>query len=316
METRADYVLVGGFVLAILACLVVAVLWLARVQFNAAAATYDIFLTGSVTGLTPGAPVRYNGIPVGRVTDVQLDPQNQQRVRVTVEVNTRTPIKVDAVASLEVQGLTGGAFIEISGGSPDAPPLERQPGERHPVIASRPSGLQQVVTSAPEVLSRLIVLADRLNEILDEHNQAAMAETLENVRRFTATLAARSGDIDATIADGAAAVRDLRLAIAATSKTADELRQLVAPGGELVQALKGIDATSRRASEVAGHLDALVQENRQPVRDFSQRGLSEMQQLVADARALVAEMTRIADTLRRDPARFLYGERREGYQPR
>jgi phospholipid/cholesterol/gamma-HCH transport system substrate-binding protein len=316
METRADYVVVGGFVLAILACLVIAVLWLARVQFNAPTAAYDIYLTGSVTGLAQGSSVRYNGIPVGRVTDVQLDPQNQQRVRVTIEVSTRTPIKADAVASLEVQGLTGGAFIEISGGSPDAPPLERLPGQRNPVIASRPSGLQQVVTNAPEMLSRLVVLTDRLNQILDMQNQAAMAETLDNVRRFTATLAARSGDIDATIADGAAAVRDLRAAIAATSTTADELRQLLAPGGDFAQALKGVDATSRRAAEVASHLDALVQENRQPVRDFTQRGLSEMQQLVADARGLVAEMTRVAETLRRDPARFLYGERREGYQPR
>src|SRR5690242_2795671 len=168
METRADYVVVGGFVIAILASLVVAVLWLARVQFNAPSNFYDVYFAGSVTGLVQGSTVRYNGIPVGRVTDIQLDSRNQQRVRVTVEVTTRTPIKTDAVASLEVQGLTGGAFVEISGGSPDAPALEREPGERYPVIASRPSGLQQVVTNAPEVLSRLITLADRFNQILGE----------------------------------------------------------------------------------------------------------------------------------------------------
>lgn len=316
METRAHYVVVGGFVLTVLALLVIAVLWLARVQFNQQSVFYDIYFVGSVTGLSQGSPVRYNGVPVGRVEQIQLDPQDPQRVRVTIEVNANTVIKSDAVASLEMQGLTGGAFIEITGGSRDAPPLERHEGQRYPVIASRPSGLQQVVTSAPEALARLVVLADRLNQILDERNQQAIAETLDNLRRATAAVAGRSAEIKGALDDGAAAVRDLRATIAKTGATMDQINALIGHGGSVGAALKSLEETSRRASDAVGHLDALIQENRQPLRDFSERGLDQMQQLLGDIRTLVAEMTRVTETLRRDPTRFLYGQDRGGYQPR
>src|SRR5215469_1588579 len=104
METRADYVVVGGFVLGLVGCLVVAILWLARVQFNEELSYYDIYLTGSVSGLSQGSTVRYNGIPIGRVIDIKLDPQDPTRVRVTIQVEGNTVIREDAVASLELQG--------------------------------------------------------------------------------------------------------------------------------------------------------------------------------------------------------------------
>jgi phospholipid/cholesterol/gamma-HCH transport system substrate-binding protein len=316
METRADYVIVGSFVLALLVCLVVAVLWFARVQFNEESSHYNIYFSGSVSGLIQGSTVRYNGIPIGRVSSITLDPQDPQRVRVTIEVGANTVIKSDAVASLEVAGLTGGAFIEISGGSREAPPLERMEGERYPVIASRPSGLQQVVASVPEALQRLIDLSDRLAAVLDDRNRTAITETLENMRRVTAAAASHSGEVESTIGDGAAAMRELRTTLQTTNQTLDELRQMMAKGGELRDAVKNIDDASRKLGDAAGHMDAMVQENRPALRDFTQRGLSQMQQLVSDARALVGEMTRISDMIEHDPSRFLYGDRREGYQPR
>lgn len=316
METRADYVIVGSFVLALLVCLVVAVLWFARVQFNEQSTHYDVYFSGSVSGLIHGSTVRYNGIPIGRVSDIALDPQDPRRVRVTIEVGANTVIRDDAVASLEVAGLTGGAFIEISGGSPEAPPLERTGSERYPVIASRPSGLQQVVASVPEALQRLIDLSDRLSAVLDDRNRAAIAETLDNMRRVTAAAASHSGDVESTISDGAAAMRELRATLKTTNQTVDELRRMLAQGGELQDAVRNMDHASRKLGDVATHMDAMVQENRPALRDFTQRGLTQMQQLLADTRGLVAALTRISDVIEHDPSRLLYGDRRQGYQPR
>jgi phospholipid/cholesterol/gamma-HCH transport system substrate-binding protein len=316
METRANYVLVGAFVLVLLAGLLVAGLWFARVQFNQQSTFYDIYFSGSVTGLTDGSAVRYNGIPVGRVTSIQLDPENPQRVRVTVQLSASTVVRSDAVASLEVQGITGGAFIEIAGGGNEAPPLERHEGQRYPVIVSTQSGLQRVVAGAPELLSRVIELSDRLALLLDDHNRAALAETLDNVRRLTAVAAGHAGDIDSALGDGAAAIRELRVTLATANQALAELKQLLGPAGQMRTTVKSVDEGARKLAELTSHLDTIVQENRAPLRDFTQRGLSEVQQLLADARVLVNQLTRIADTVERDPARFLYGDRREGYQPR
>jgi len=317
METRANYVAIGAFVLAMLAGLVVAVLWLARVEFSREIAKYDIYFDGSVTGLSQGSAVLYNGIQIGRVEEIRVNPQNLQQVRVTIEINQAALIKSDAVASLEVQGLTGVAFIQITGGSRDAQPLTRKEGERYPVIASRLSGLQQFVTSLPEVLARMSVLAENLTKLVDDKNRAALAETLDNIRRLTAAAANRSATIDETITDAAAAVHDLRQAMATANQTLADVRAIAAPGGEVQESLKAIEQAVRKLDQLAGHVDGLIQENRPPLREFSQTGLNQASQLLVDARALIGNLNRVVEQLQRDPPRFLFGgDRREGYQPR
>ncbi len=317
METRANYIAVGAFVLIMVIGIFAVVLWIARVEFGRERAFYDIYFTGSVTGLAPGSEVRYNGIRVGRVEEIRIDPQNLQQVRVTIELDQTALIKTDAVASIEVQGLTGTAYIEISGGSQKAPVLEAQAGQRYPVIASRQSGLQRVFASAPEVLTRLGELADKLSAILDERNRAAIAETLDNVRRVTAVAAAHAGDLDQAMSETAASMHELRRTLASANDTLVELRALLGDKGDARTALQGIDQASRKLDKLATDLDAMVQENRPPLRDFSQRGLTQLSQLLGDARTLVGELTRLSDEIERDPTRFFFGgNRREGYQPK
>jgi phospholipid/cholesterol/gamma-HCH transport system substrate-binding protein len=317
METRADYVAVGAFVLVILVGVLIAVLWLARVEFNREFAFYDIYFSNSVAGLAPGSAVNYNGIRIGRVTELRIDPQNLQRVRATIELDQTAPIKQDATASLTTQGLTGATYIEISGGSADALPLTAQPGQRYPVIESRQSGLQLVFASAPEVLASVLDVANRLRDILDDKNRATITEMLDNLRRLTGAAAARSNEIDSIFVDAAATMHGLRQTLASVNEMLVDLRQMVGEKGDMRLALKDIDEASRKLDQFEGHLDALVQENRPPLREFTGRGLNELSQLLVDARGLVAGLTRLVDDIERDPSRFLFGSnRREGYQPR
>jgi phospholipid/cholesterol/gamma-HCH transport system substrate-binding protein len=315
METRAAYVAVGSFVLILLAGVVIAVLWFARVQVGEAANFYDIYFTGSVAGLDRGSTVRQNGVPIGRVTEIKLDPQNPKQVRVTVRVDPDVEIKSDAVAALEMVGLTGSEQIDITGGSRDAPPLERKENERYPVIGSTTSGLQQVVTSAPELLARAMTLMGQASDLLNDHNRAAVTETLDNLRRVTAAAAGHSDEIGSAIADGAAAAHDLRDTLAHANEAIAELRRMAAPGGNLDGAIKDLGRSAQQLGEIERHLDELMQENRPAIRDFAQRGLPELQQLLEASRGLVADLSRLAESLERDPSRLLYGERRQGYQP-
>lgn len=313
METRANYVVVGTFVLVVLLGVFVSILWLARVEFTRTFAYYDIYFSGSVTGLNEGAPVRYSGVQIGRVIDIRLDPQNPEQVRVTLEVDASTEIKSDAVASLEIQGITGVAYVEISGGSREAPSLTRLEGQRFPVVASRPSQLQSVVSSAPEVLNRVIIVADRLAELLDDRNRAALAATLDNMQQLTAVGVDDAKKLATVIDDSDLAVRQFRSTMNSANDTVVELRKtLVLANGaatDLSTALKQFDVTAQ-------HLDGLVQDNRPALRDFTQGGLNQLNQLISDTRVLVAGLTRIANEVERDPARFIFGDRREGYKPK
>jgi len=284
VETRAEYVLVGAFVLALVVALAVALLWFARVQFNSKAVSYDVYFEGSVSGLNNGSDVRYSGVPVGRVTDIELDPNDPQRVRVTVEIKPDVVIRTDAVAELSLQGLTGGAFVEIEGASKDAPPVEAKEGERYPVIATKQSNFQDLVNAAPELLHKLSDLADSLNDAVNTDNRAALAATLGNLRQVTDVIAAHSRDIDTMF-------------------------------GQLNTTLKHFDETATKLADTASHLDQLVNESRQPVHNFATRGLPELQALILQAEKLVGDLSHLSASLGRDPARLLYGDRQQGYRP-
>ena len=132
--------MVGAFVLLLVAGLVAFIIWAVKADVDAKHTYYHVYFTGSVSGLSKVSEVRYRGVPIGTVTDIRIDPENVERVRVTVDVSGETQIKEDSVASIEMQGITGVALVQISGGRQSTPNLEAQDGEKisdHPIKTIR-----------------------------------------------------------------------------------------------------------------------------------------------------------------------------------
>ena len=243
--------------------------------------------------------MRYNGIPVGRVAEIKLDPQDPTRVRATIELEGAAVVKSDAVASLELQGLTGGTFINITGGSRDAPPLTRQTGQRYPVIASRPSGLQQVVTSAPEALARLIALTDQLNDVLSDQNRQAISETLDNLRksrRRRPAIPARS-----TAASPTAPRRCTICAPRSTRPTHPLALDQRRGAGAMQHDRKSVDDATRNSPPWRTHLDGSSPRTIRSSAISPRRGFDQLEQLLTQSQQLVAQLDRIADAIERDP---------------
>src|SRR3954468_7736747 len=189
METRASYLLVGGFTLVLMACLFAFIVWLAKSSFEEAdSSRYQIYFTGSVAGLNEGSPVRYRGISLGTVRDIRIDPRNIGRVQVIVEVAANTPIKEDSIAYLELEGITGGAYVQISGGTQESPLLKAENGDL-PIIQSRPSSLATLFETTPQLFTNLIALSGQLSGFLTPQNQDEIARILVNVRVATDRLA-------------------------------------------------------------------------------------------------------------------------------
>jgi phospholipid/cholesterol/gamma-HCH transport system substrate-binding protein len=130
METRAPYALIGLFVLAIIGAVFGFVYWLHNTGGLAERAYYRIRFEHSVSGMLVGAAVLFNGIRVGEVTDLKLDPANPNQVLTTIGVIAGTPIRSDAKAGIEFQGLTGVAVVALSGGNPAAPALAQPVASR------------------------------------------------------------------------------------------------------------------------------------------------------------------------------------------
>lgn len=195
MEPRANYLTVGLFVIGLATALVLTILWLSasrQVERN----TYLVYLSESVTGLSVQAPVRFNGVDVGNVTDVSLNPQNPQQVRLELSINSGTPINQSTRAILQTQGITGVMYIGLQAGATNAPVLEKSADEDYPVITSEPSLLMQVDTAARELATGFHDVGGSVQQLLNAKNQTAIQQSLANLTKITDSLAGRNGEAE------------------------------------------------------------------------------------------------------------------------
>jgi phospholipid/cholesterol/gamma-HCH transport system substrate-binding protein len=288
METKANYVAVGAFVLACIIGIVVALLWIAGFQYNREYAIYRTSFTGAVTGLGDGTAVRYNGIDVGRVTELRFDPADPKKVIVRMDVKPELRIPADSVASIASEGLTGGSYVEIDGGSANAPKLGEN-GEREPMIRSRPSTLQQLEQSAPKLIEKLNHVADDLEQVLNPKNRAAFGHILANLDTTTASFARRAPEIEATLQN---------VALASQTLNGDLL--------DLHTLLGSANLTVLKVNKLTTDADNFVQGE----------GLAQISQLVGETRRLVNSLTRLSNEVDREPTRLLFGDRHKGYTPK
>lgn len=288
METKANYVAVGAFVLACVVGLVVTIMWLAGAQYSQEYAYYQTYFKGPVTGLAKGTATRYNGIDVGRVTDLKFNPNDPQSVIVTMQVQPNLNIREDSRASIESQGFTGGSYVEISGGTAKSPTLVAKDGQDYPVIIAKQSTLQQLEQSAPEVVAKLNIAVTRLNDVLSDQNRKSLTNVLNNLDETTSAIAKRSADIDATIKNATVATANLRDASASLKPTLDH-----------------VDVTVNKFNKVADDTDAFLKGD----------ALAQLSNMVGEIRRLVSSLTRFSDQLNREPTKLLFGDRRKGYDP-
>lgn len=297
MNSRVSDVLAGLFVLVLGGALIAGVLWFAAGGPGRAYDEYVVYMQESVSGLSRDSTVKYYGVDVGRVHEISLGPSEQRRVRLLLQIDRDTPIREDTVATLETQGLTGLAYINLTGGRVSAPPLVAGPGEDLPVIRSEPSIWGRLDRSLGELVDNLIDSSKRIKVVLSEKNQRLLAETLANLHDLSAAVASRSETLVVAMDEAAGAARSAREA------------------GERVPALlQQLDTTARAVERMADELGATgtavretVETSGSEVRRFTRDTLPEIGRLVQDLRLAAENLRRFSEELARDPGALLRG---------
>jgi len=298
MESKVNFALVGAFVLALGAALVAGVLWLSSERsYRAAYDLYLVYMSESVSGLSPDAPVRYRGVKVGQVSRIELPSGDPERVRLTLEVESGTPVKQDTVAVLITQGLTGISNVELTGGSRESAPLAATPGEPHPVIRSAPSFMLRLESAVGKALDNLNRSSEGVNALLDERNRAALGETLENLRVVSRALAERSKAIGAGVDDAARAAQN-------AVRLTEQLAQLAE---HIQRSADGFDRMTAEGARAGASAAGAIDDTRADLKDFAGQALPEARALLAELRALTASLKRFSEQLERDPSVLLRG---------
>ncbi|MCK1422303.1 MCE family protein [Bradyrhizobium sp. 182] len=250
METRANYVLIGSFTLAVIAAAIGFVLWFQSLHTTKQRSPLRVVFEGPAAGLRNGGSVNFNGIRVGEVVSVKLD--NPRRVVALAMIENNAPIRKDTLVGLEFQGLTGVAAISLKGGDEAAapPPLDQ---DGIPTLTADPNKLQDVTEAIRGTLQNI-------NKIVAE-NQESVKNSLKNLETFTNSLARNSEKIDGVMAkvDGVMLKADnLMLGLNTLAGGKD--------GGELFQAVKSIRELAEDFDKRSG---ALMSDGRRTLGDIS-----------------------------------------------
>ncbi len=295
MEEKINYTVVGIFVLVLGAALIGGVLWLSSGKsYRTVYDTYLTYMKESVSGLNLNAPVRYRGVEVGRVMKITLAPDNVEQVQLTLGIEHGTPVKADTIALLQSHGLTGLTFIELTGGSRDAPELKKQPGEAYPVIKTGLSLMTRLDTSVTAVLANLNLTSENLNSLLNEENRRAIKHTLADIEILSRTLATRQSSIDAGLSDAALTLKN-------TAEFSRELPQLAA---RIQHSTEAFDRMSNELNQASKSTKMTMDSTRQ----FTTETLPEINQLVVELRDLTASLRRVSEGLEQNPAALLHGK--------
>lgn len=300
MERDAHYAAVGIATIALLAALAVFSIWLARLQFNNDYDLYDIVFYGPVRGLSEGGEVHFNGIRVGEVTDLNLDPNKGDQVIARIRVDATTPIRVTSRAQLEPQGITGLNYIQITAGDPDSALLKAQyPDNVVPVLQSQPSPISELLSGSGTVLAQTVDALNRVNRVLSDDNIRSFSTTLKNVEALSTELEARKGMFE-----------QLEQALTKANAAIDEYQKLGASARRLVEgdgreAVANINKAAEDAQQAVASINRTVNGLEGPATDFASTGLPQLQNAIQQLEGATASLEDLIDEVRTSPREFI-----------
>ncbi|HXZ59224.1 MAG TPA: MlaD family protein [Steroidobacteraceae bacterium] len=307
MEREANYAAVGAFVLLVTLAGGLFVYWYSDTREHRDYNRYEIYFTGSVSGLEKGAAVRYLGVPVGRVNDLRIDPRDSSRAEVIVDIDSSTPVSEHTVAQLNLQGVTGLLYVDLSEDRSGklAPPVASL---HYPVIRSAPSGFDVFLAGLPELVATAATLANRANRLLSDENIAAVGSAVGNLDKASASLPRTLHDLNTLIAE----LRGASSELASTAGIAHGMLASVDP--DVRAAAQRMRTIADNLASATGQLEQAVAENRQDIRAFTREGLPEIERFVREGRAAARDIRELSNSLRENPAQLLYQPPQRGVE--
>jgi phospholipid/cholesterol/gamma-HCH transport system substrate-binding protein len=296
MEKDANYALVGLFSLLLLVGLLAFGIWLAQFNLKRDFQNYDIVFQGPVNGLSKGGEVRFNGIKVGEITQIELWPQNTEKVVAHVRMSADVPVRTDSVATIEPLGITGVNFIQVSAGTRSNPLVRQQTAfGKTPMIASRPSALSGFLTGGESVLTETVKALQGVNAMLTPENIASIQTSLRNVESFSSELARRKQ----VIAETEAALKSLDTAAQEIAALSASSRALVE--GDGAQTLKSLGEAATETQAAVKEMRGVIARIDGPGGESTASGLAQFTAAVGALQGAADSLTRLSRELEANP---------------
>ncbi|QIR76127.1 MCE family protein [Sulfurospirillum diekertiae] len=296
MENKLSYILVGAFIFVLLIGGVFSILWLGNYSDKGNFKFYKIATKESVSGLNEKAPVKLQGVQIGEVRGITINPYNAEEVLVTVRVQDNAPIKEDTYAVIEAQGITGLSYIQLQGGTNDAKSLKTSnKDEEYGIIYSRPSTFSRLDKTITSLSTKAEMIFERAESIMSEKNVknleiiiANSAKIAESTSKTMANIEAQNKEINLLLKEAtnaATGIKNMSYSLtSAVDNTGIDMMNNVRDAAQSVKVVMG--GLNQKVEKGSFDVDILLKENLMPL----QKTLQDLQVLVNETKDLVSNL--------------------------
>jgi phospholipid/cholesterol/gamma-HCH transport system substrate-binding protein len=283
MERTANYALVGLISTILLIAMIIFIFWLTNFALSQRYDDYDIVFHGSVSGLTRGGDVQFNGIKVGEVSDIKLDAQDPNLVVARVRLRSDTPVRQDSTASLEPQGITGTNNVQITPGTVTKPLLKDTVS----------------VGKIPTMMQEAVDTLHRIDQVLSDQNIKRFTSIMSDVQAVTAELRERK----AIIANADKALQDADQAATQIRDLASSTKGLVNSDGK--RAVVKVGDAAAEIQSAAADVRTMIGKLQGPTSDFATNGLPQLTSAIAQLQVTTRHLDQLITEIERDPRAFV-----------
>lgn len=311
---------VGLFVSIAIASFVFFVVWLTGRTGTEEMKRYSLLFHKDISGLTVGGPVKYMGMNIGTVVEMQLEQRdgdeeepepeasatdkkklrNNIWIRVDIQILESTPVDSGTYASLALQGITGVAVVNLASDPGNHRPLKTREGEKYPVIPVRITGFSALMADAPEIIGKLDNVLSQAGKILGEENQNLITGTLENIEELTTSLAEERETIAAIPGNLNLTITDMRATILQLQETISQLQ----PG--LNTTVENASLSAQNLASLTARMDSLLEKHESDVSQFLEDGLGSVPDLMNEAQMALRDLEKLVQELQDNPSQLIY----------
>lgn len=276
MEPKTNYTIVGIIVLILAAALLSSLLWLSVGFESKTYNTYLVYIDESVHGLSEDSPVKFNGVKVGRVTSIQLDNANPQKIKLLLKIESNVPITISTRATLVTQGFTGTTFLGLSAISPTLIPLEKTKDQPYPVIPYTMSFFNQLEEN-------ITTISDSLKHVFDQENAEYLKKILANFQQLSHTISENNRNID------------------------QSLRDLPKVMHELTISVRDVGNMANHMSGASDQVSKTMQAGKQSIDSITHQTIPEASALMQRLDVIAANLEQVSAMMRQNPAVIIRG---------
>jgi len=310
MESKLNYTIVGLFVAILLAGSLIFLYWLSKSTGNQQYDYYHVYMTESVSGLSADASVKYLGVDVGRVTEVDINPTNSEQVILLLQIRQGIPVKVDTKASLRFYGVTGLAFIELMGGGRDSPLLAPKQVGDIPEIAESASTFSNIEKTLNDLAANSASVLQKIDLLLSDDNLNNVDDILAETKLILSDFHQFQPDIASLIEQGVVAEKSIDDAFKKISKAAEAVVTISASLAGNVRVmqedfsntLSEIDSASQSVKNMSDSFQHNYADSGQAITEEVSQSLTSFQQLLSEMEILVVDLQRTARKVETSPS--------------